>query len=156
MQTKSTRFVTSSEVDKKWIHIDATGCVLGRLAVVIADLLRGKNEIAFTPNADIGHFVVITNARDIHLTGSKAVKESMYWHTGYPGGIKSVTRKQALKNQKYQMVLKEAVKGMLPKGPLGYAIIKKLFIYETVEHPHVAQQPQTLDIQTLSIKNKTK
>ena len=154
MHTKSTKFITTSDVEQKWIHIDAKGCVLGRLAVIIADLLRGKNQVTFSPNADTGHFIVITKAREIHMTGSKNVKESIFWHTGYPGGIKSVTRKQALLNQKYQMVLKNAVKGMIPKGPLGYAMMKKLFIYETADHPHTAQKPETLNIETLSVKNK--
>ena len=149
MHTKSTKFITQSDVEQKWIHIDAKDCVLGRLAVIIADLLRGKNQVTFTPNADTGHFVVITNAREIHMTGAKDVKENMYWHTGHPGGIKSVTRKQALRNQKYQMVLKRAVKGMLPSGPLGYAMMRKLFIYETADHPHIAQKPEVLDIQSL-------
>jgi large subunit ribosomal protein L13 len=154
MHTKSTKFITQSDVEQKWVHIDAKDCVLGRLAVVIVDLIRGKNQVTFSPNADTGHFVIITNARALHLTGSKDVKESIFWHTGHPGGIKSVTRKQALLNQKYQMVLKKAVKGMLPSGPLGYAMIKKLFIYETEEHPHLAQKPEVLNIETLSIKNK--
>ena len=154
MHTRSTKFITGSDVEQKWILIDGTDCVLGRLAVVIANLLRGKNQKTFTPNADTGHFIIVTNARNLHLTGAKATKEKMYWHTGYAGGIKSVTRKQALLNQKYQTVLQKAVKGMIPSGPLGYSMMKKLFIYETAEHPHMAQKPEVLNIETLNIKNK--
>ena len=154
MHTRSTKFITQNDVEQKWIVIDGTDCVLGRLAVVIADLLRGKKQKTFTPNADTGHFIIVTNAREVYLTGSKAVKENIYWHTGHPGGIKSVTRKQALLNQKYQMVLQRAVKGMIPSGPLGYAMMKKLFIYETADHPHMAQKPEVLNIETLNIKNK--
>lgn len=154
MHTKSTKFITQGDVDQKWVLIDATDCILGRLAVVVADILRGKNSPTFTPNADTGDFVIITNARKVHLTGAKAVKEKMYWHTGYPGGIKSVTRKQALANQKYAMVLQRAIKGMIPSGPLGYAILNKLFIYEGDVHPHAAQKPELLNIQESNIKNK--
>jgi large subunit ribosomal protein L13 len=154
MHTKSTKFITQCDVEQKWIVIDATDCILGRLAVVIADLLRGKKQVTYSPNADTGHFVIITNARKVGLTGNKAVQENMYWHTGYPGGIKSVNRKTALSNQKYKTVIQKAVKGMIPSGPLGYAVIKKLFIYETETHPHEAQKPEKLDISTLNLKNK--
>ena len=154
MHTKSTKFITQSDVEQKWIIIDGTDIVLGRLAVIIADLLRGKNQVTFSPNADTGHFIIVTNARKIHLTGNKAVNEKIYWHTGHPGGIKSVNRRDALLNQKYQMVLKKAVKGMMASGPLGYAMMKKLFIYEGAEHPHVAQKPEVLDVSKLNIKNK--
>lgn len=153
MHTRSTKFITQADVKQQWLVIDGTGCTLGRLAVIVADLLRGKNKVAFTPNADVGDFVIITNARNINLTGSKA-NDSIYWHTGYPGGIKSVTRKVALKNQKYKMVLMRAIKGMISKGPLGYAVMRKLFIYETAEHPHQAQKPELYDIASLSVKNK--
>jgi large subunit ribosomal protein L13 len=154
MHTRSTKFITFGDVEHKWIHIDAEGCVLGRLAVIVADLLRGKNQANFSPNADTGHFIIITNARKVHITGAQGFEEKMFWHTGYPGGIKSISKKQALEGKKYQMVLKRAIKGMLPKGPLGYAIIKKLFIYADDQHPHIAQKPQTLNIEQLSIKNK--
>jgi large subunit ribosomal protein L13 len=154
MHTKSTKFITQSDVNQKWIVIDAEDCVLGRLAVVVADILRGKNEVTYSPNADTGHFVIIVNARKVHLTGSKALKENIYWHTGHPGGIKSVNRKTALGNQKYQMVIKKAIKGMIPSGPLGYSMMKKVFIYETTDHPHASQKPEFLNIETLNIKNK--
>lgn len=154
MHTKSTKFITQSDVEQKWIVIDGTDLVLGRLAVIIADLLRGKKQVTFSPNADTGHFIIVTNARNIHLTGAKAVKDKIYWHTGHPGGIKSVNRRDALSGKKYQVVLQKAVKGMIPSGPLGYAMMKKLFIYEGAEHPHVAQKPETLDIKEFNIKNK--
>lgn len=154
MHTRVTKFITQSDVNQKWVVIDGEDCTLGRLAVVIADLLRGKNNVTFTPNADTGDFVIVTNARKVNLTGSKDIKENIYWHTGYAGGIKSVNRKTALANQKYKMVLQRAVKGMMPSGPLGYAMMKKLFIYETSDHPHSAQKPEVLDISSLSKKNK--
>ena len=154
MHTKSTKFITMSDVEQKWILIDATDCILGRLSVEVVNLLRGKKQTTFTPNADTGHFIIITNARNVHLTGAKNVKENIYWHTGHPGGIKSITRKQALLGKKYQMVLKKAIKGMIPSGPLGYAMMKKVFIYEGAEHPHAAQKPEVLNIETLNIKNK--
>lgn len=154
MHTKSTKFTTQCDVQQKWIVIDATDCVLGRLAVIIADLLRGKKQVTYSPNTDTGHFIIIINARKVKLTGNKALQEQMYWHTGYPGGIKSVNRKTALANQKYKMVIKKAVQGMISKGPLGYAVIKKLFIYEGDSHPHEAQKPENLDVSTLNQKNK--
>ena len=133
------------EVQRDWFVVDATDKVLGRLAVEIARRLRGKHKPEFTPHVDTGDFIVVVNAARIKVTGNKADDKIYYRHTGYPGGIReqSFAKMQARHPGR---VLEKAVKGMLPKGPLGYAMIKKLKVYGEATHPHAAQQPKALEV----------
>ena len=134
-----------AEVVHDWYVVDATDKTLGRLATEIASRLRGKHKPSYTPHVDTGDYIVVINADKIAVTGKKAQDKKYYRHTGYPGGIKE-TNFTNLIARKPEDVLYKAVKGMLPKGPLGYAMIKKLKLYAGSEHPHAAQQPKELDI----------
>jgi large subunit ribosomal protein L13 len=129
------------EVQRKWHLVDAKGKTLGRLAVQVATLLRGKHKPIFTPNVDTGDHVVIINAGEVRLTGNKLQKKIYYHHTGYPGGIKSITAKHLLEKKPTE-VLSKAIRGMLPKTPLGKQMARKLRIYAGPEHPHTAQNPE--------------
>ena len=133
------------EVNHEWFVVDAQDKVLGRLAAKIAHVLRGKHKAIYTPHVDTGDFVVVTNADKLVVTGKKTLQKIYYRHTGYPGGIYSRTFNQMLEKAP-EKILINAVKGMLPKGPLGYAMIKKLKVYAGVSHPHTAQQPKQLEI----------
>lgn len=133
------------EIEKKWYVVDASSKVLGRLASEIATRLRGKHKPNYSTFMDVGDFVVVVNAEKVRLTGKKMDDKVYYHHTGYIGGIKSMTAKEMLE-KKPEEVLRKAVKGMLPKNTLGRAQLKKLKIYSGSEHPHEAQQPETLDI----------
>lgn len=133
------------EVRHEWLVIDATDKVLGRLAVEIARRLRGKHKPIFTPHVDTGDFVVVVNADKIRVTGNKAEDKVYYRHSGYPGGVYS-TNLAKMRQRFPGRVLEKAVKGMLPKGPLGYAMFRKLKVYAGSEHPHSAQQPRQLEI----------
>jgi large subunit ribosomal protein L13 len=135
----------AQEVDRDWFVIDGTDKVLGRLAVEIARRLRGKHKAEYTPHVDTGDFVVVTNADKIRVTGKKATDKIYYRHSGYPGGIYEDSFEK-LQARRPGRALELAVKGMLPKGPLGYAMIKKLKIYSEPEHPHTAQQPKVLEL----------
>jgi large subunit ribosomal protein L13 len=131
------------EVDHGWFVVDATDKVLGRLAAGIATRLRGKHKPIYTPHVDTGDFIVVVNADKLRVTGDKAKQKMYYRHTGYPGGIRSASFEKL--HQKHpDRVLETAVKGMLPKGPLGYAMLRKLKVYAGPEHPHAAQTPQPL------------
>ncbi len=143
-----------NEVDRKWYVIDAEGVVLGRLAVIIADLLRGKTKPMYTPHIDTGDHVVVINAEKVKLTGNKATQERFFWHTGHPGGIKSRTMGQILTGRHPERVVEKAVERMMPRGPLGRAQFKKLRVYAGTDHPHDAQQPEVLDVAALNPKNK--
>ena len=134
-----------AEVRREWFVIDATDKVLGRLASEIARRLRGKHKPEFTPHVDTGDHIVVINAEKIKVTGNKANAKTYWRHSGFPGGIKSETFKE-LVNDHPERIIETAVKGMLPKNPLGRQMIKKLHIYAGAEHRHQAQQPQTLDI----------
>ncbi len=131
------------EVARQWVLVDAADMVLGRLAVQIASILRGKTKPEFTPHTDVGDFVVIINADKIKVTGNKLEQKTYYHHSGYMGGIKSATMRELLK-KKPEDVIKHAVKGMLPKNSLGRAMFKKLKVYTGENHPHEAQMPQLL------------
>ncbi|MGO9145676.1 MAG: 50S ribosomal protein L13 [Desulfomonilia bacterium] len=131
------------EVARQWVLVDATDMVLGRLAVQVASILRGKTKPEFTPHTDVGDFVVIINAGKVKVTGNKLEQKTYYHHSGYMGGIKSATMKEIL-NKKPEDVIRHAVKGMLPKNSLGRAMFKKLKVYIGDVHPHEAQQPQLL------------
>ncbi|HCY38984.1 MAG: 50S ribosomal protein L13 [Burkholderiales bacterium] len=133
------------EVNHEWFVVDAKDQVLGRLAARIAHVLRGKHKAIYTPHVDTGDFIVVTNADKLVVTGKKTLDKIYYRHTGYPGGIYSRTFNQMLEKAP-EKILIHAVKGMLPKGPLGYAMIKKLKVYAGEEHPHTAQQPKQLEI----------
>jgi len=136
----------SEEVRRDWFVIDATDKILGRLASEIARRLRGKHKPEFTPHVDTGDYIVVVNSQKIRVTGRKAEEKKYYRHTGYPGGIRE-TSFEKMQARFPTRALKIAVKGMLPKGPLGYAMLRKLKVYSGVEHPHTAQQPKTLEIQ---------
>ncbi len=133
------------EVIHGWFIVDASGKVLGRLAAELAHRLRGKHKPEFTPHVDTGDYIVVVNADKLHVTGNKAKDKIYYRHTGYPGGIYS-TNFEKLHARHPGRVLEKAVKGMLPKGPLGYAMLRKMKVYAGTTHPHAAQQPQTLEI----------
>ena len=133
------------EVKRDWFVVDATDLVLGRLAAEIAHRLRGKHKPESTPHVDTGDYIVVGNVDKLRVTGNKALDKKYYRHTGYPGGIYERNFTE-LQNQFPERVLEKAVKGMLPKGPLGYAMIKKLKVYAGTEHPHTAQQPKALAI----------
>jgi len=133
------------EVQRDWYVIDATDKVLGRVAVEVARRLRGKHKPIFTPHVDTGDFIVVVNVDRIKVTGNKATQKTYHRHSGYPGGIYSTTYEK-LHARFPGRVLETAVKGMLPKGPLGYAMLKKLKVYAGAEHPHSAQQPKALSV----------
>jgi large subunit ribosomal protein L13 len=133
------------EVRREWLLVDATDKVLGRLASQIALRLRGKHKPEFTPHVDTGDFIIVVNAAKIRVTGAKAQGKRYYHHSGYPGGLKETTF--AKMHERFPTrALEFAVKGMLPKGPLGYAMFKKLKVYARSDHPHAAQQPKALEI----------
>lgn len=142
-----------SEIEKKWILIDAEGLVVGRLASLIASRLRGKHLPTFTPHMDTGDNVVVINADKVKLTGRKLDQQKFYWHTGYPGGIKDRTARQLLEGRFPERVLENAVRRMMPGGPLSRAQLKNLRIYAGTEHPHEAQQPEALDVASMNSKN---
>jgi len=135
----------TGEVQQGWFVVDAQNKVLGRLASQIAIRLRGKHKPEYTPHVDTGDFVVVINASKLRVTGRKADDKMYYRHTGYPGGIRE-TSFNKLQAARPERVLQRAVKGMLPKGPLGYAMLRKLKVYGGGTHPHAAQQPKTLEI----------
>ena len=133
-----------AEVQHDWYVVDASGKTLGRLATEIARRLRGKHKTSYTPHVDTGDYIVVINAEEIQVTGKKALDKKYYRHTGFPGGIRE-TNFEKLIAHKPEAVLEKAVKGMLPKGPLGYAMIKKMKVYASTARPHNAQQPHVLD-----------
>ena len=137
----------AGEVEQGWYVVDAQGKVLGKLATQIAVRLRGKHKPQYTPHVDTGDYIVVVNVAKLRVTGRKAERKVYYRHSGYPGGLKE-TNFAKLQAAKPTRVLQHAVKGMLPKGPLGYAMLKKLKIYAGATHPHSAQQPKTLEIKT--------
>ncbi len=139
-------FVAKPETVKRdWYVVDATGKTLGRLATEIALRLRGKHKAEYTPHVDTGDYIVVINAEKVAVTGKKATDKLYYWHTGYVGGIKQATFTEMLQRRP-ESVIEIAVKGMLPKGPLGRAMYRKLKVYAGSQHEHAAQQPQVLDI----------
>jgi large subunit ribosomal protein L13 len=140
-----TRSVRAEDVRRDWFVVDATDRTLGRLATEVARRLRGKHKAEFTPNADTGDYVVVVNAEKVKVTGAKATDKIYYHHTGYPGGIKGESFERMIAEHP-ERVIETAVKGMLPKNPLGRAMFRKLKVYAGPEHPHAAQQPQNLSI----------
>lgn len=142
MKTVSTK---PAEVSRDWYVVDAEGLTLGRLATEIARRLRGKHKPEFTPHVDTGDYIVVVNAEKVHVTGNKAQDKMYYRHTGYPGGLRSMSFEQMVDHAP-ERTIEFAVKGMLPKGPLGRAMYSKLKVYAGNEHPHQAQQPQQLTL----------
>jgi large subunit ribosomal protein L13 len=136
---------TPSTIKRDWFIVDATGKTLGRLATEIARRLRGKHKAEYTPHMDTGDYIVVINAKDIQVTGNKRTDKMYHHHTGYPGGIKSISFEKLLA-KKPEQIIEKAVKGMLPKGPLGRDMFRKLKVYADAQHQHAAQQPQVLEI----------
>ncbi len=132
-------------VSRDWFVVDASGKTLGRLATELARRLRGKHKPIYTPHVDTGDYIVIVNAAKLRVTGAKPLDKVYYSHSGYPGGISAINFRD-MQSRFPGRALEKAVKGMLPKGPLGYAMIKKLKVYGGAEHPHTAQQPKALEI----------
>ena len=143
---------TPADIEKKWIMIDAEGVVLGRLASIVSMRLRGKHKASFTPHMDCGDNVIIINAEKVQITGKKR-QENYYWHTGYPGGIKSRTKEEILEGDHPERVLMRAVKRMLPGNRLSRKQMTNLRIYAGSEHPHEAQAPEVLDVKSMNSKN---
>ena len=143
----------ASEIEKNWLLIDAEGLVLGRLASIVAMRLRGKHKVTFTPNLDCGDHIIVINAEKVKLTGKKLADKTYYRHTGYPGGIRSITAGKVLESASPERVISKAVERMLPKGPLGRKIMSNLRVYGGTQHPHDAQQPQIVDVASMNSKN---
>ena len=143
----------ASEIEKKWIVIDAEGVVVGRLASFVANLLRGKHKPTFTPHLDDGDNVIIVNAAKVVFTGAKYDNKRYYCHTGHPGGIKETSPKKLLEGRFPERVLELAVQRMVPRGPLGRRQMSNLHIYGGAEHPHEAQQPMAIDFAAKNRKN---
>ncbi|MBI5474503.1 MAG: 50S ribosomal protein L13 [Ignavibacteriae bacterium] len=138
---KATKFFKTSDTTQKWHLVDANGKTLGRIATQVAKLLRGKHKVNFTPNADLGDFVVVVNAANVKLTGKRTELKEYFHYTGYPGGA-TFTKFQELIRKHPERVFEHAVKGMLPHNRLGRQIIKKMKVYAGAEHPHSAQRPE--------------
>ena len=142
-----------SDIDKKWVLIDAENMVVGRLAAVIATRLRGKHLPSYTPHMDCGDNVIVINADKVRFTGNKRSDKTYYRHTGYPGGIRETTPEKLLEGQFPERVLELAVKRMLPHGPLGRQQLSNMRVYAGAEHPHAAQAPEALDVAAMNAKN---
>ncbi len=141
----NTFMASPATIDRKWYVVDAAGYTLGRLSSEIAKVLRGKNKPIFTPHEDTGDYVIVINAEKVKVTGKKLDQKIYYHHSDYVGGMKETTLREMMQ-KKPEMVVELAVKGMLPKGPLGRAMGKKLFVYAGAEHPHAAQKPVELKL----------
>ncbi|MEX2520450.1 MAG: 50S ribosomal protein L13 [Paracoccaceae bacterium] len=142
-----------ADIEKKWLIVDATGVVLGRLASIVAMRLRGKHKATFTPHMDMGDNVIIINAEKVQMTGNKRADKTYYWHTGHPGGIKSRTAAQILAGAHPERVMIKAVERMMPGGPLTRKQMSNLRVYAGEAHPHEAQSPETLDVRSMNKKN---
>ena len=149
----STFSAKPADIEKKWVLIDASGLIVGRLASIIALRLRGKHKATFTPHMDDGDNIIVINAEKVVLTGRKRDQKVYHHHTGFPGGIKERSAKFLLDGRFPERVLEKAVQRMLPRGPLGRKQFGNLRVYKGAEHPHEAQSPQTLDVAALNVKN---
>lgn len=151
---KTTKSAKPAEVDKKWHLIDAEGLVVGRLATIVANILRGKHKPSFTPHVDCGDHVVVINADKVKFTGRKLEQKTYYWHTGHPGGIKERKAGKILGGRFPERILEKAVERMLPKeSPLARKQLTHLKLYNGVDHPHEAQSPQAVDFAAMNAKN---
>jgi len=148
-----THVTKPADVEKKWVLIDAEGLVVGRLAALVANRLRGKHKPSYTPHVDDGDNVIIVNAGKVALTGRKREDKVYYWHTGHIGGIKERTARAVLEGKFPERVVEKAVERMMPDGPLARRQLKNLRVYSGAEHPHEAQQPEKLDVAALNRKN---
>jgi large subunit ribosomal protein L13 len=151
---KTTKPALPAEVEKKWHLIDADGLVVGRLATIVANLLRGKHKPSYTPHVDMGDHVVIVNAGKVRFTGKKLTDKVYYKHTGYVGGIKATTPAKILEGRFPERVLEKAIERMVPRGPLGRQQMRNLHLYSGTEHPHGGQNPEILDVASMNRKNK--
>ena len=145
--------IKKEAIKKQWILIDAKDAVLGRLAVISANILRGKNKPEYTPNQDCGDNLIIINSDKIHLKGKKASNKIYYRHTGFPGGIKQTTPNKMIEKNQSDEIIKLAIKRMIPSGPLGRKQLSNCRIFRDSNHKHEAQNPKTIDISTLNRKN---
>ncbi|WP_108811630.1 50S ribosomal protein L13 [Sphingorhabdus sp. Alg231-15] len=152
--TKQTQSVKPADVEKKWHIIDAENLVVGRVATIIANILRGKHKPSYTPHVDCGDHVIVINAGKVKFTGNKTKNKIYYKHTGYPGGLKERTAEKVLEGQFPERVLEKAVERMIPKGPLGFAQMRNLHLFNGTEHPYAGQDPQPLDVASMNRKNK--
>ncbi len=143
----------ASDIQKKWVLIDAEGLVLGRMASQIAMILRGKHKTTFTPHMDCGDNVIVINAEKVRVTGNKMADKIFYWHTGYPGGIKERSAGQTLGGRYPERLIQKAVERMITRGPLGRQQMRNLKVYAGPNHPHEAQQPVALDLAARNAKN---
>lgn len=141
-----------ADINKKWYVLDLNNIVLGRAASKIATILRGKNKPDYTPFLDCGDNIVVINSDKLQLTGKKLDNKKYYWHTGYPGGIREITAKKLMDKSSSDLVRK-AIKGMLPRGPLGRKQLKNLYVYSGETHPHDAQKPEIIEFSKLNEKN---
>ncbi len=151
---KTTVSLKPAEVQKAWTVIDADGLVLGRLAAIIAQRLRGKHKPQYTPHVDCGDNIIVLNAEKVRVTGNKADQSVFYYHTGYPGGIKGRTVRSRLEGAHPERVIEKAVERMITRGPLQRKQMKHLYIYAGTQHPHDGQQPKPLDVAAMNPKNK--
>jgi len=151
---KTTKSATPSTVEKKWHLIDADGLVVGRVASIIANILRGKHKPSFTPHIDCGDNVIVINAEKVRFTGRKMADKRYYRHTGYAGGIKETSPAKILEGRFPERVLEKAVERMIPRGPLGRQQMRNLRVFKGGEHDHAAQNPEVLDVASMNRKNK--
>ena len=152
--SKQTQSVKPADVEKNWVLIDADGLVVGRVASIVANILRGKHKPSFTPHVDCGDNVVIINAEKVKFTGNKLKGKVYYKHTGYVGGIKETTPEKILGGRFPERVLEKAIERMIPRGPLGRDQMRALRVYAGTDHPHAAQNPELLDVASMNRKNK--
>ncbi|MEI6485621.1 MAG: 50S ribosomal protein L13 [Sphingomonadales bacterium] len=155
MLTRITAPAKPAEVEKKWLLIDAEGLVVGRLASIIANRLRGKHKANYTPHVDCGDNVIVINADKVRFTGNKLQDKRYYRHTGHPGGIKETSPAKVLEGRFPERVLIKAVERMVPRGPLGRQQMRNLRVFGGAEHPHAAQSPEVLDVKSMNRKNST-
>jgi large subunit ribosomal protein L13 len=151
---KTTKSVSPAQVEKKWHLIDADGLVVGRVASLIANILRGKHKPSYTPHIDCGDNVIVINAEKVRFTGKKATDKIYYRHTGYAGGVKQTTPAKILEGRFPERVLEKAIERMIPRGPLGRQQMRNLRVFKGPEHDHAGQQPEILDVAAMNRKNK--
>jgi large subunit ribosomal protein L13 len=152
--TKTTISANAATVEKKWVLIDADGLVVGRVASIIASILRGKNKPSYTPHVDCGDNVIVINADKVKFTGKKMTDKVYYKHTGYAGGIKETTPAKILEGRFPERVLEKAIERMIPRGPLGRQQMRNLRVFAGTDHPHEGQNPEVIDIASMNRKNK--
>ena len=148
-----TYFAKTGEIEKKWVLIDASGLVVGRLASIVALRLKGKHRATYTPHTDTGENVIIINAEKAVFTGKKTEDKVYYWHTGHPGGIKTRTPRQILDGKFPERILEKAIERMIAGGPMGKKLLSNLRVYGGAKHPHEAQNPTVLDVKSMNRKN---